>query len=226
MINLTNGVATALRVNLSLFQPFGNVLYAIGQILDVGAQGFFGAHSRDDALIRRPGNIQFRIGIGQFVGHQKRNHHQKLRLVHLADGGDEFADPVVDIGSQPGKMRLLTIVANDLVFSSVNGNRDLSNVFVLVPALVSDRRLEPADGGIEAGGYDFIEPLELGIFIAQAFQFLDQRRGSLGGRFPGRVGKRIKAPIQGFFQPRHGAVKTGPGELYLGRFFQIRFFHA
>ena len=213
-------------MNLSLFQSFGNVLYAIGQILDVGAQGFFCAHDCGDALIRRPGNVQFRIGIGQFVGHQKRNHHQKLRLVDLADGGDEFADPVVDIGSEPGKLGLLIIVTNDLVFLSVNGDPDLGHAFVLVPALIPDRRPEPADGGIEAGGYDFVEPLELGIFIAQAFQFLDQRRGSLGGRFPGGVGRRFKAPVQGFFQPGHGAVKTGPGALYLGRFIQIRFFHA
>ena len=50
-------------MNLSLFQAFGNILYAIGQILDIGAEAFLGVHHGGNALVGGAGDVQFGISI-------------------------------------------------------------------------------------------------------------------------------------------------------------------
>ena len=57
-------------MNLSLFQALGNVLYALGQIFDVGAEGFLGIQLRRGAAVGGLGDVKIRIGFRQFVGKQ------------------------------------------------------------------------------------------------------------------------------------------------------------
>src|SRR5262249_50135510 len=69
--------------------------------------------------------VDFGVGLGQLVGEQEARHHQKAGIAHLADRSDELRHLAVDVAGQLLDVRLLAVVAGDLIGASVDLDVDM-----------------------------------------------------------------------------------------------------